>query len=359
MSQTLKQTLDEYRHQFKSDTASADKSLFADVKRVLHERLQARVLDSEAVHVAVDLSNYFGEDRKLTVKTLSRYLTQPLPQDEEAWARWRLVDNLAALGRCSEVVATQQQFLDWARQVLPPDQLLWVMYDSTQALSWVEAGKENTWLQVFQNLMGQVSATPENRRNRFIYLETASVVLNSLRRVSEVLQIAQLIRQLSEEDTSWDRSLEAKLISFATAINAHCAMQEMEEARRSAEIASKLLEEQWQNLSAMTSSEKQKLLIMYHNMGGTLYLTRQYELAVPFLRRAVELNSFVEHTYLWLSASLWATTKERPEVLALLKQGAQRAVGNQGLGSVGYDKWMNLPEFQDVINDDGFLDAVK
>jgi hypothetical protein len=94
-------------------------------------------------------------------------------------------------------------------------------------------------------------------------------------------------------------------------------------------------------------------------MGGTLYLTRQYELAVPFLRRAVELNSFVEHTYLWLSASLWATTKERPEVLALLKQGAQRAVGNQGLGSVGYDKWMNLPEFQDVINDDGFLDAVK
>jgi hypothetical protein len=109
----------------------------------------------------------------------------------------------------------------------------------------------------------------------------------------------------------------------------------------------------------MAHSQKQRLLIMYHDMGGTLYLTRQYDLAIPLLRRAVELNSFVEHTYLWLAASLWASGKERSDVLAILKHGAHRAVGNQGLGSLGYDKWMNLPEFQNVVNDADFLDAVK
>jgi tetratricopeptide (TPR) repeat protein len=359
MSQTLQQSLDDYRRQFKSDAVSADKSLLDDVRKGLADRLAGDVLDGETVHVAVDLSNYFGIDREGCVQTLFRYLSQSLATDEEVWARWRLVDTLALLQRYVETVDAHRQFLAWARRSLEPDRLLWVMYDSTQALCWVRVGRGVEWLQVFSSLIEDVSPTPENRRDRQIYLETASVVLNKLDRPEETLHVASRVKNLSEEDPSWDWALEAKLTSYKIAISAYNAMNEENALRETALKALALLDKQWQSLWMMARPQRQRLLVMYHDLGATLYLAGQHALAVPPLHRAVDLNSFVEHTYLWLAASLWATTKDRDEVLAVLQQGARLATGNRGSGSLGYDNWKILPEFQDVLNDPAFLYAVK
>jgi hypothetical protein len=51
---------------------------------------------------------------------------------------------------------------------------------------------------------------------------------------------------------------------------------------------------------------------------------------------------------MWLAASLWIRTKERTEVLAVLKEGAAHSWGDR-------EWWRKLPEFEDVLDDPEFL----
>ena len=40
------------------------------------------------------------------------------------------------------------------------------------------------------------------------------------------------------------------------------------------------------------------------------HLARQHDLAIPLFQEAIELGSPSPHTYRWLAASLWATTRD-------------------------------------------------
>lgn len=353
-STTPRQSLDEYRRQYKADAGSADKTLLEAVRQALEVRLKSVVLDKEDVHVAVDFSLYFGEGRTELVSVLWRYLDQTLEVEEEAWTRWKLVDNLALLERSEEAMSAQRDFFQWASRELTRDELVWVMYDSTQALCWVIEGRGDEWLEIFWGNMSRCEATAKNRRDRLVYLETASVVLDKMQRPLDMLRVSELVRGLSQEDLSWDRTLEAQITVCQIQVRAYTALHKLEELHHAARIATDLLQRR-----GADANERGKLWIQYHNMGATLYLAGQYELAIPLLRRAIELGSYVEHSFLWLAASLWQQKEDKEEVLALLRQGRERAVGGAGAGSLGYDRWKQLPEFKDVVDDFEFQEAIS
>jgi tetratricopeptide (TPR) repeat protein len=356
MIEIVKQLLDEYRQQLKADATSADQSLLETARKTLNDLLnrqfQEGCLETEAVHLANEVSYFFGGDKRFTVKVLSQYLTQPLTVEEDSWARWELIDNLAMLRQCEEVVTNHRDFLAWAREHLPQDRLLWVMYDGTQAFCWRAASKGDEWLQIFNDIMAVVTPSPENRYDRFIYLRTANRMYSELKKFEEALQIANRIRDLSEEDPTWESAFGVRIESYASEIAVHWKLQNVPEIRCIGQDASAELEAYRAQNVDLDFEQKRKLSTLYHNLAASLYFARQYDIAIPLFRSAINLGIWEHWTYSWLAASLWATTKSRFEVLSLLKQGSDRVVGN-------YDAWTRLPEFQDVVTDAEFLDAAK
>jgi tetratricopeptide (TPR) repeat protein len=352
----VKQHLADYQQQLYADASLANQSLLETPRKTLNDlldkQLQAGCLETDAVHLSTEVASFFGGDKHFTVKVLSEYLTQPLALEEEYWARWELVDNLALLRRSEETVEKQQDFLAWTRKCLPSDRLLRVMSDGTQSLSWMAMSKGDEWLQIFHEIITSVAPSQDNRQERFYYLRTAGLVYTNLERFQEALQVTNKIRDLSNEDPNWEPSFGMRIESYALEIKVHGRRQDVSAIRRIGQDASLELEVYRSQHLDFNFDEKRKLSTLHHNLAAALYFARQYDLAIPLFRSAISLGMWEQWTYSWLAASLWITTKSRPEVLQLLKQASERVVGN-------YDAWMNLTEFQDVLTDAEFINAAK
>ena len=86
------------------------------------------------------------------------------------------------------------------------------------------------------------------------------------------------------------------------------------------------------------------LSILYHDSAALLYFARQYDLAIPLFQEAIALGSSFPHTFWWLAASLWATTRDRATVLAWLREGWC------GRRNQRYEL-QDMPEFADVADE--------
>ena len=85
-----------------------------------------------------------------------------------------------------------------------------------------------------------------------------------------------------------------------------------------------------------------------------LTVLNQYALSIPLHRYVVEVGYNQEYVYKWLAASVWAYSGDRSEALELLRQGRARA---RSLEEYQAD-FVELPEFQDVLEAPDFLEAI-
>lgn len=348
MPPSLADIVQEHRRQFETEPMAPAPSLLRQGLLLLQQHLQSLSLDAEVVHQGEYLYFHLG-DKEAAVALLTRYLSQRLSPEEEAWARWNLTDYLAMLRRCDEAVLTQWAFLTWAGQALPLDRLLWVMYDGTQALCWWQTGQAETWLNIFQEIMRRVPATAENRFERHLYLRTAGMLLCRLNRPGEALTIAEQMRALTQEAPKWERSPEVQAEAYALQVTSYHALKDEDALREAGILASELL---LQGCGTATAFQRQRLAVMCNNVAAALYQARQYDLSIPLHQQAIALGTSSEHSYLWLAASLWATTQDRSQVLALLHQGA---VLHRGSGF----NFQGIPEFADVEDDVEFIAAIS
>ena len=349
--QTLTELFEEFSAQMKADSATADRSLLGKGRQMVQAHLHANaVIDPEIVHRGYKFC-YWLDDRQGIVDLMTRYLDQPLPLLEEAWARWEQMDLMAGLQQCEAVVERQKEFLDWARAHLSQDRLLWVMYDSTQSLCWHQVGKGDEWLRVFEEIMGAVVASPENRYERFQYLRTGAVMWSAQGKTQEALQLIDSMHRLCDEDMMWTGRIDLKVKTLAHAITTWEPLKKTGKIEEIGREAQAFLEEYERTLPApMTASQQHDLGVAYDNVGGSLFFAGYYEVSIPLERRAIALAPLYEWIYLRLAAAVWATTKDRMETLAILRQGA--AVSNGGRL-----KLETRPEFRDIIKDLDFLDA--
>jgi tetratricopeptide (TPR) repeat protein len=339
-----------YERQLESTTGTPDRSLLEAAKPLLEQRLKETVLDAETVRLGKALYAYLGNPEAV-LQLLARYREQPLAPDEAAWTRWHEADNLAMLRRCEEAVEAQRNLYHWAMTVFPVGQSLWVMNDGTQAFCWVAIGQGTAWLDIFHDLMTRVGPTLENRLDRFYYLRTAAHVLMKLDRHDEALMLGDKIRDVANEDAEWEWAMDLRIEASALELHVYQHAGRTEDVRRVGLLAPAMLDEYERTRSPLSLAAVRRLCTLSHNLAAPLYLAQQYDLAIPLFRRAIRQGSTSPHTYLWLAASLWATTKQRTEVLPLLTQVAQRYPG------VG-QQYRQLPEFQDVMNDPQFGQAM-
>ncbi len=353
INQALSDLLTRFKVQMKTDPATADRSLLQAGIQMLQEYVQiSTILDSEIVHLGYTFC-YWAGDRQGIVDLMTRYLAQPLSLQEEAWACWEQIDYLAALRQCEMAVGRQKEVLEWAKNYLPKDRLLWVMYDSTQALCWHEMGQGKEWLQIFEEIMSSVVSTPENREDRFQYLRTAAVMWNAQRETQEALKLVDRMHQLCNEETGWESRAAFKLKTYAYAITAWDHLKETEKIADIGRQARTLLEEMERILpDPMTPLQQHDLGIAYDDIGSSLFFAGCYESSIPLERRAIELVPLYEWIYLRLAAATWATSHNRTETLSILKQGA--AVSHSGRL-----KLETRPEFTAVLEDKEFLKAAE
>lgn len=361
---TLTGLVDEFDGQYAADPERADRALLAAAREVLEREILGapNPLDSGAMRAAQRVCARLRE-REVLAALLARYLAQPLPDEEHAWARWLLVDNLALLRRHEEAVREQRDFLVWARAHLAPERLFWVMHDATQALSWAALGKADEWLAAVKELFASGRATADNREARFNCLRTGAAILARAGRTEEALEMAAAVGALSAEDPRWERAFEMGTEAATLRINAYQQGGRAEDVRRAGREATHVLTEHVARLGGASGladpALRRRLATAAHNTAAPLYRARQYDLAVPLFRLALALEQGAASPlsawpHAWLAASLWATARDRAAVLALLRAAAARF---QGTGGRPWQTFRAYPEFGDVADDPEFAAA--
>ena len=372
-NQSVVKIVQEYRRQFEKDASKADRALLENSRALLYDELEETSWNSKIVHSGFELFYRLG-DKEAIVDLLNRYLGTPsLEISEENWARWNLTDNLAMLRRCEEAVNNQKAYLDWGRQMLPApgwwlpaewpfdfghdwrpyrkevpaDECLLfrIMYDGTQARCWIEVSQSDEWLGIYRELIGGVPPTDHNRVERRYYIRTACSVLNNSGRPDEALKEVEALDRLSQEEKHWEEDAETEFDARAVEIEAYRMLNDIPRLRRVARIVTSRLEQQYRRRAELKREELRALWGLYHNTAAPIYLARQYDLAIPLFRRAIELGIPSNHAYLWLAASIWATDGDRTQALSLLRQGVVYSrFGRHGIAA----------EFEDVLDDPEF-----
>ena len=381
MQQTpsIVQIVEDYNHQIKKDAAKSDRKQLEHGKKCLYEELDQTSWRSEIVHKGHELLFLLG-DKEAIIDLLQRYLSRPLPIPEESWARWNLTDNFAMLRQYENTVQSQKKLLLWTQKILPqPNWLLpypWpldmalhstrssrsetpadegllfrMMYDGTQARSWIELGKSDEWLHIYHELMNQIPHTPRNLVERRYYIRTAAMVMNLSDKPSKALQEAKKLDELAQQNPEWPEAFETQIDARHVELEAYHTLNDMPNLRRAAQSVTSRLEEEYCIRETLSQEAFETLRRVYHNCAAPIYRAKQYDLAIPLFKRAVEMDHPAEHPYLWLAASIWATTKDRSEVLSILKKGVYFS---------RFGKYSNkVKEFEDLKDDPEFQAALK
>jgi len=344
---------------------TADRSLLDEVLLLFEAELSCGPLTPELAHLGQAL-NFHLDDRPSIVHLMTSYLYQSLSVEEEAWARWELLDCTALLAfpngvidpePCRRVVAMHQDFLLWAKDQLPRDRWLWVMYDGTQAVCWRLAGCGDVWLQIFEEIYSAVEPSPSNRDSRFIYLRTAAHAYLETGYHEQALRLAQEIHNLSLEDVGWEHAL--KMVAQAGALKIWINFK-WGNIETSAAICREIIDHLNGLECAMSEGNRARLIQLsnaYEVIGSTLFFAGQYEQSIPLLERAVSLGEGIDPnlcswTYMRIAAAEWTTTKNRKLTCDWLRKGA--AV-HQGEAL----KLSSYPELVEVANDPEFIAASK
>lgn len=363
MNNDLIKIIASYKAQLADCPETADRSLLHEARQLFEAQISNLPITPELAHIGHDLYVHL-DDRPGIVRLMTDYLHQDLSTDQQAWARWELLDYTAALAYpsgdvnpepCHQVVAMHREFLAWAKTHLPRDRWLWVMYDGTQAVCWRLAGYGNAWLQIFEEIYPSVEPTTENRYARFIYLRTASVAYLETGQHEQALRIAQEIYNLGFEDTQWEYCLKMIAESYSQKIYIHFKWDKLDESYALRRQFIDYLEQMESTVDEHDTPRLIQLSGAFENVGSKLFFTGDYEQSIPLIERAVMLGAGInpevtEWTYMRLAAAVWFTTKNRRLTCDWLHRGAAICRG-AGLKLSAY------PALAEVADDPEFIAA--
>lgn len=328
-----------------------DRTLLSRAQVLLGERLREHLnVDQELVELGHVTYRSLGAWHQ-EIALLRHYLATHPTADEQAWARWHIIDCLSLAGEASEAVSEQQKLLVWSTQVFPLQDCFFVLADGTQARSWLKIGQGAEWLRQYHQFDNQAPHTSDNRLDRFYCLRTAVHLCLSLGDLTQVDSLLEKLHQLEQENPAWTElrwiRVEVVILDIIVADKRGDAVL----VRNLAMIATTKLETWECELNSHDPSEIMRFRSLSHNVAAPLYRGKQYDLAIPLLRKAVDYHTNPHYAYLWLAASLWQTTHQREQVFPYLRQAIARYDGEGN----PWDTFQKLPEFEDVRQDPEFL----
>ncbi len=225
--------------------------------------------------------------------------------------------------RFDETVEAQRDFYAWAKERLEPHGLLRVMYDGTQALAWWGSGQLDEWLAIVHELRAVVPVDERTRSGWFQLNRTEVGVLVRDERFDDALAAADRVGALADRFPEWEQAEGVRLEAEFTRMTVLTRAGRDEEFDAVADrVIARLAEFQTTHLDA--AEGPQQYVMLCHNAAGRLFVAKRYERAARLFREAVRGRIPFYYTYICLAACVWATTRDRREVMDLLREAAKR-----------------------------------
>lgn len=151
-------------------------------------------------------------DHQGMIDLLKKYeQTNKLSVNERGWVYWNVSDGYALLREAKPLYANHLAFFEWGKENLAPEQLHWIVTDSTQALSLSLENDFNHWIDWYQYACDHAPKLDSNRGARFESHRALCGTFWALERYSEMAQVLENMEQLIEEDDQWCNLLFARI----------------------------------------------------------------------------------------------------------------------------------------------------
>lgn len=266
------------------------------------------------------------------IQLLARYLTLPLPVEEEFWARWQYADALSVLGRHDESIEVQRELLGWTRQHLSPEWLPEVIHDSTMASSWNATGRRDEWLAAFEHIVATAPPTAKNRVFRYEMNFTALQIFDTMGATDAYARARHRLETILAEDPNWeerrwaeDRLFKSRLL-FASGRGDVPAMVAVAEHYLS------WAEDAWPGRRGQVERDIAFTFSVVGQHGGPPARggdARAY--AIDFFERAIAAGQCDGYGYIWYASCVLEATEDRKRVTELLQEAARRMPAAEAL----------------------------
>ncbi|WP_282940244.1 hypothetical protein [Paenibacillus sp. RC67] len=350
--------LEKFMRATEIDPVKDKETLLLSAYQLVKEELIQSHYAIESVRLAHQIFGYLGDKGLDERVALSRKYLQNAEGEsleDRFWANWELVDNLALLKRYPEMTKEQRNFLAWSKENMKPDYWIKVMYDSTQAIGWVQENQAQAWFEIYYELMHCIEPTASNRHNRVLYVETAvGLLVFYLKHYAEALNELERYRTVLYEDTSWDEfnQFDIRLTSYELGL--YSAQEDWDHYEQTADRAIAAIESCMTLYNQGKTSNIGEICDMAHEIGTCLMWEKRYRQAMPLYEFALE-HQGVGVTHFFYAVCVWATTKNKEETMRHLHLSELKVKGNGGLRSRYIHMFMEQPEFDDVREDAEFL----
>lgn len=310
------------------------------------------------VRLAHKIYGYLG-DKGLSerIEAVRRYLNSDNQKtlEDQHWANWELVDNLALLRQYKQMIEEQKLFLAWTKKNMTSEYLLTVMYDSTQANGWIHEGQSEEWFKIYYELINCIEPTETNRHDRVIYVETAAgLLIYHLNKYTEAVDELQRYSNFINEDVSWSEHISffIRLKSYYLGLySAQCDLLNYEKT------LNETILEMINNINKHNSNESvamDDICDMAHEIGTCLMWEKRYKQAMPLFEYALQ-NQGTGITHFFYAICNWASSRSKSTALEHLRLAEVKVKGNGGLRSRYKQMFLEQEEFADVWEDEEFL----
>jgi hypothetical protein len=340
-----------YHQQAETPHLIPDRQLLLQTAHLLKKQIEEGPFDMDLLILSVWIHNWMGEFDE-SCQILERFLSTPRSFSEIAFARWQIVDNLALAKHHAECIAEQKAFYTFACNHPPPEQCLFVLSDGTQAQSWQEMGLIQEWITLVEEHWKRTDLQRAQSNDVFYLARTAAYVYLDQKEYAASADCVQRILSLLQNDLAPEVRMRYQGEAVYIELESLFRQEQSEQARQKAKLFTQQL------MTWVPQPDKpQEYIRQYrrlcHNMATTLYFHQHYDLAIPLFEQAIHFGIIPYDAYIWLAASLWATTHQKELVLPYLTQAAQRYSD----GGEPWEHFRSLREFQDVQQDQDFQQA--
>ncbi|WP_339302886.1 hypothetical protein [Paenibacillus sp. FSL R5-0519] len=151
-------------------------------------------------------------DHQGMIDLLKKYeQSSRLSVNERGWVYWNVSDGYALLREPELLYANHREFFEWGKENLAPEQLHWIVSDSTQALSLSLGNYFDHWMDWYQYACDYAPKLDTNRGVRFESHRALGGSLWVLERYSEMDSVLENMNQLIQEDVTWSNTLFARI----------------------------------------------------------------------------------------------------------------------------------------------------
>ncbi|TYP76835.1 hypothetical protein [Paenibacillus methanolicus] len=275
----------------------------------IHKELEETNYTIECVRLAHRIFGYLGDEglhKRLALMRAFLNINASKRMEDQFWANWELVDNLALLIQYKAMIDEQKRFLKWAKKHMPPDDWLKVMHDSTQAIGWVQEGQADAWFTIYVELIQCVEPTAANRHSRILYVETATgLLIFHANKHSEAYVEIERFSCIIHEDLLWAEytNFLVRLMSYRLALSS--ALGDWLTYEKTVnEAMMVIIREINKYNNTNDSAALEKVCDMAHDTGACLIWEKRYRQAMPLFEYALH-NQGTGITHYYYAICVW------------------------------------------------------